>query len=299
MRFRGLDLNLLVAFKALMQTRSVTRAAEDLNMSQPAMSSALGRLRDFFGDELLVAHNKRMHPTAFAEGLLPQVTECLGAAEAILATPTGFDPATSHRLFRIVTSDYVVAAVLHPLVAGLATKAPNVRLEITLPGETALEAFEQGKVDLMLSPDYVITGDHPSQLLYEDEQMVVGWSQNPLFSRPLTEEDFFSAGHVAVAFGTERVTSFADRQLELQARKRRVEVVTPFFTAVPWVLEGTMRLAILHRRLVDDISRRFDIAYVEPPFEIPPLKQHLYYHEAREQDEGLRWLRNELLASLA
>jgi DNA-binding transcriptional LysR family regulator len=294
MRFKGLDLNLLVAFEALMSTHSVSRAAERLHLSQPAMSAALNRLRTFFGDDLLTVHGKRMHPTAFAESLLPHVEESLRTVETILATPTQFDPATSQRQFRVVTSDYVVASVLHPLVAGLAEKAPGVRIDIALPSEDALAALDEGKIDLMITPEYVVTSNHPSETLYEERQLLVGWSENPWFSRTITEEDFFSAGHVAVAFGANRTSSYADRQLEMLGRKRHVEITAPFFTAVPWLIEGTMRLAILHERLVREVTRRFDIASAELPFAIPPMRQQLFHHAAREGDAGLKWLRDEL-----
>lgn len=294
MRFKGLDLNLLVAFDALMSTRSVSRAAEKMNLSQPAMSAALSRLRAFFGDDLLVAHGKRMHPTAFAEGLMPHVGESLRTVETILATPASFDPATSQRQFRIIASDYVVASILHPLVTGLAEKAPGVRIDIALPSEDALAALDEGKIDLMITPEYVVASDHPSEALYEEKQLLVGWLRNPLFSRTITEDDFFSSGHVAVAFGAGRTSSFADRQLEMTGRRRRVEITAPFFTAVPWLLEGTLRLAIMHERLVAAMSNRFEMASAEVPFPILPMTQRLYYHRAREADAGLQWLRQEL-----
>ncbi|HWT31469.1 MAG TPA: LysR family transcriptional regulator [Propylenella sp.] len=294
MRFKGLDLNLLVAFEALMQTRSVSRAAERLHMSQPAMSAALSRLRLFFEDHLLVSRGKRMHPTAFAESLLPHVSDSLRTVAAMLATPSGFDPATSQRQFRIVASDYVVASILHPLVTGLAAKAPGVRIDIALPSEDAVAALEEGKIDLMITPDYVIASEHPSEPLYAERQLLVGWSENPIFSRSISEDDFFEAGHVAVAIGNARTSSFADRQLEMVGRRRRVEITAPFFTAVPWLLEGTMRLAILHERLVAALEDRFEIASAELPFAIPPMQQQLFYHEAREGDPGLIWLRQEL-----
>lgn len=294
MRFKGLDLNLLVAFEALMSTRSVSRAAERLNLSQPAMSAALNRLRTFFGDDLLVVHGKRMHPTAFAESLVPHVQESLRTVEMMLLTPSQFDPATSQRQFRIVASDYVIASILHPLVAGLADKAPGIRIDIGLPGEDALNALDEGRVDLMITPEYVMTSDHPSETLYEERQLLVGWSRNPLFSKRITEEDFFEAGHVAVAFGALRMSSYADRQLEMLGRKRRVEITAPFFTAVPWLIEGTMRLAILHERLIAALGDRFDIVSAELPMPLRPMKQQLFYHEAREADAGLTWLREEM-----
>jgi glyoxylase-like metal-dependent hydrolase (beta-lactamase superfamily II) len=127
MRFKGLDLNLLVALDTLVETRSVSRSAERMNLSQPAMSSALGRLRDYFKDDILVSHGKRMHPTAYAESLLPQVREALRGIEALIGTSTQFDPATSPRTFRLIASDYITAALVVPLVARLSEVAPNVR----------------------------------------------------------------------------------------------------------------------------------------------------------------------------
>jgi LysR family transcriptional regulator, nod-box dependent transcriptional activator len=298
MRFKGLDLNLLVAFAALMETRSVSRAAERLNMSQPAMSAALGRLRAFFDDELLIARGKRMHPSAFAEGILPQVEEALRTLESMMATPTEFDPATSQRVFRICASDYVVASVLRPLVAAIAEEAPAVKLDIILPSEDALAQLDQGKIDLMVTPEYVVSSDHPSELLYEERQVVVGWSRNPLMLGDMTEDDFFASGHVAVAVGSTRTASFADRQLEISGRKRRIEVIAPFFTAVPWLLEGTMRLAIMHERLFGALEGRFELAAREIPFAMPEMRQMVFYHEAREGDAGLAWLRSKLSRSI-
>lgn len=298
MRFNGLDLNLLVAFEALMQTRGVSRAAERLNMSQPAMSAALGRLRGFFNDDLLVVHGKRMHPTAFAEGILPQVKEALRTLEAMITSPSEFDAPTSQRVFRICASDYVVASVLRRLVTVIAEEAPRVKLDIILPSEDALAQLDQGKIDLMITPEYIVSSDHPSDLLYVERQVVVGWSHNPLMSGDMTEEDFFGSGHIAVAFGSGRTTSFADRQMELSGRKRHVEIVAPFFTAVPWLLEGTLRLAIMHERLVGALAGRFEIASCELPFAMPAMRQMVFYHEARRDDAGLAWLRAKLQACI-
>ncbi len=294
MRYKGLDLNLLVAFDALMRTRSVTAAGARLNLSQSAMSAALSRMRAFFNDDLFVANGKRMHPTAFAESLLPFVNEGLRSFEALLATPTAFDPATSVRQFRIVASDYVIAAILKPVVTKIAEAAPNIRLEIGLPGEDAVVMLDEGKIDLIITPDYVISSDHPAEPLYEERFVLAGWSGNPLFAGRITEEDFFSAGHVAVAIGSTGASSYADRQLEVIGRNRRVEMIAPFFSAVPWLIEGTMRLAILHERMARALSGRFEIAVADLPFAMPPLKQCMFFHQARTNDLGLEWLRNQI-----
>ena len=154
MRFGRLDLNLLVALDALLTERSVSLAADRLCLSQSATSSALGRLRDYFGDELLVLQGKRMHPTAFADELMPQVKASLRQLEAMLAKSPNFDPATSQRTFRIVTSDYVQASIIVPLVAELALEAPGIQLDCQLPNLTISEHLDEGSIDV------VITGRH-------------------------------------------------------------------------------------------------------------------------------------------
>lgn len=296
MRFRGLDLNLLVALEALLEVRSVSRAADRLHLSQPAMSAALARLRTYFGDDILVPHGKRMHPTAFAEGLLPQVRECLQGLESLVSTSPGFNPAESQRTFRIVASDYITASVLVPLVTRLATTAPQVRLDFLLTTDQANQQLDEGKIDLLITPDVYCTPGHPMELLFEEQHVVVGWKGNPLFQRELTEEDFLEAGHVVVRVGNSRTAAFADRQLELAGRNRRVEITVGSFTVVPWLLDGTARLALMHERLVRLMTKHFPIAHAPVPFAFPVMSEMVQYHRARGPDEGLAWLRSEVAA---
>jgi DNA-binding transcriptional LysR family regulator len=292
MRFKGLDLNLLVAFDALMTTRSVSRSAERLNLSQPAMSAALARLRDYFGDELLVLQGKRMHPTVFADELTLQVRESLLALETMLSRSPHFDPATTQRNFRIVTSDYVLASLIVPLVSRLAEEAPGIRIDCGMPQPGTVQELEEGKIDLTITPEYVIGGNHLSYVLYNEPQVVAGWSGNPAIAGgTISEQAFFEAGHVAVVLGGGTTLSYADRQLELMGRKRKIQATAAFFTAVPWLLEGTSRLAVMHSRLTRQLVGRFAISTAPMPFEIPAMKQMLSFHPGRKDDAGLTWLR--------
>jgi len=295
MRFKGLDLNLLVIFEALMDTRSVTRAAERLGMTQPAASAALRRLRNYFGDDILVAVGKRMHPTPFAEMLLPEIQQSLQGVERAIATPAIFDPAKSTRRFRIVASDYIMVAVLVPLAQRLATLAPNLQFEVVQPNEESVPGLESGKIDLLITPQPYTAPWHPSELLFEERQVVVGWSQNPVFKNGLTEQDFFAAGHVTVAFGSSRVPAFADSQLQHSARARKVEIVVASFASAPWFLLGSNRLAVLHERLAKAMIPMFDLAYAPMPFDFPAMREMIQFHEARARDPGLTWLREKLL----
>ena len=294
MRFKGLDLNLLAAFDALVETRSVSRAAERMNLSQPAMSAALSRLRTYFGDDILAPHGKRMHPTAYAESLLPQVRECLRGVERLIAISTRFDPVTSPRTFQIVASDYLTAAVIVPLVTRLAEIAPSMRIELNLPNERSHDQLDQGEVDLLITPEDYMSKTHPAELLYEERHVVVGWSGNPLFQGEISQADFLAHGHVAVALGNQRTPVFADRHLQMMGKTRRIDVTAASFTIVPWLLRDTLRLALMHERLAHAMVEFFPIAYAPSPFPLPPLREMVQFHQARGSDEGLSWLREQL-----
>ena len=127
MRFKRLDLNLLVALDLLLETRSVSQAATRMNLSQPAMSSALARLREYFGDELLVADGKRLYPTPYAELLMPRVRDCLGRLDALVSSPSTFEPSTSQRRFSIICSDYIAAVAPGPPIGPPGDRGPEHR----------------------------------------------------------------------------------------------------------------------------------------------------------------------------
>lgn len=291
MRFRGLDLNLLGAFSILMQERSVSAAARHLNLSQPATSAALARLREFFGDELLVVQGKRMYPTPFAESLTPQVRACLRSVEVMLTTSSLFEAATAKRTFRIIASDFVIAALIVPLVARLSKEAPGVRLELAAPSETGEAEIAEGKADLLIGPDTYVRGDHPTELLFEEAHVVVGWAENPIMQTPLSEEAFLAAGHVGVRIGVQRSPSFADRQMSLMNKPRRIEVETSSFLSMPLLLCGTHRIGLMQTRLARRMSENYPLAMQPLPFECPDMREMLQYHAARSNDVGLNWLK--------
>lgn len=299
MRFNGLDLNLLLALQVLLEERNVTRAARRLNISQPAMSAALARLRDYFQDDLLVAQGRQMHPTAQAESLAGPVRQFLADLDALLASAAVFDPATTQRSFRVVASDYITASLLGPLIQRLATTAPRIRLEIMLPCEEAAQLVMEGQADLTITPEDFLDPDQPAELLCEERQVVVAWSGHPSLQGELSALQFESLGHVAVHVGSNRVPSFADRQLERSGSRRRVDVTCGCFTVVPWLIVGTPRLAVMHERLARQMTARFPLAVHPLPFEFPVMREMIQYHRAREGDAGLAWLRAELKAEVA
>lgn len=290
MRYKGLDLNLLHALDVLLDLRNVSRAADRLGLSQSAVSAALARLRQYFGDELLILDGRRMHATPFAEQMVEPLRIYLNATDSLLSSTRPFDPAATSRTFRIIASDYVVAAVLVRLAERLAHEAPLLRFEFISPDEGSLERLKHGTVDLMISPRDYLLESHPTEDIYEESIVVAGWNENPVFERGLTEDDFFAAGHVAVAIGSHRETTFADKYMRSLDRDRRIEAVVSSFTLVPWMLRGTMRLALMHERLAQVLSHALPIAYTPVPFAFPTMWEVAQYHRTRSSDNGLRYL---------
>ena len=299
MRFKGLDLNLLVAFDALMIDRSVSRAAERVNLSQPAMSNALSRLRAYFGDDLLIAHNKRMYPTPFAETLVPQVQAALATMESVVATSRHFDPATSSRTFRVMTSDYIATAVLFPMITRLASTAPGVRIELLLPSQRRIELLDNGNIDLLITLEAYLTLELPSDFLLEDRYWLAGRADHPALVDGITLETMLAYEHVLVAIGEERLPSFGDAFLDRIGIQRRVAMTTPNFAMLPWLLQETDWLTLMQGRLAHLMQRNFAITIVPPPVPIPPLVEMAQYHVTRSNDPGLRWLIDTIRAQAA
>jgi DNA-binding transcriptional LysR family regulator len=290
MRYKGLDLNLLVCLDTLLELHSVTRAAEHLNLSQPAISAALTRLRAFFGDPLLVPHGKRMLPTSYAMRLRPAIAGELGDVDALIGFSPHFDPLTSNRTFRLCVSDFLSSVLIAPLMPKMESLAPNLKIELVPLGDSATAELDRGEIDMLLTPDAYISDDHPADLLFEEEHVVAGWRENPLFAQAIDMDAFQRAGHVAVEIGRVNRASFAESFMRSRGIERPVEVRVSSFTLIPELLVGTGRMAVMHRRLAEKASHHYPIIYAPLPFAMPRMREMAQYHRARADDAGLRWL---------
>jgi len=299
MRFGRLDLNLLVALDALLTERSVSLAADRLCLSQSATSSALGRLREYFGDELLVVKGRSMILTARAEELIEPVRAVLEQIRTTVSVAPPFDPATADRVVRIMASDYSTEVLLTGVLADLEKTAPNMRFEIQPMHDTPIEAIERGYIDLLLTIDYAISADHPSQLLFEDDYVVVGDRNNPALATPMTRDLYFSLGHVTARFGKARVPAFEDWFVRRQKQQRRVEVVAPSFLSLPGLVVGTNRIATMHRRMAEMVVRTQPLVMREIPFAIPPIRESIQWNIANTNDRALRWVVEKLATAAA
>ncbi|WP_236823335.1 LysR family transcriptional regulator [Blastomonas sp. RAC04] len=297
MRFGRLDLNLLVALDALLTERSVSLAADRLCLSQSATSSALGRLREYFEDDLLVLKGRSMILTARAEELIDPVRAVLEQIRTTVAVAPPFDPATADRVIRIMASDYSTEVLLATVIADLETEAPNIRIEIHPMHDSPIEAIERGYIDLLLTIDYAISADHPSLLIFEDDYVVVGDQNNPAMALPMSKDLYFELGHVTARFGKTRVPAFDDWFVRRQKQQRRIEVVAPTFLSIPRLIVGTKRVATMHRRMARIFSQSMPLVMREIPFAIPPIRETVQWNIAHNNDRALRWMVERLQAA--
>lgn len=299
---RNLDLNLLVPLEALLSERSVTRAAERLGGSQPALSTALGRLRRHFDDELLTRIGNHYELTALAEQLLPQLRTVLAGAERVFASGSEFDPATSDRRFTVMSSDYgtaLVGPVLHRVVA---TAAPGTSLALEPLSLAALDGFGEAllDVDVILLPRGIARGGAHLDLLVDEWVAVV----DPANARVGDELDLTLLGALpwvataaAPAGATAAVESIPPvRQLELLGIRPRVAATTESFLAALLLVPGTDRVAVVPRRLAvaQGPGSGRALRVLSLPFAVVPLVEAAWWHPAHERDGGHRWLRRQL-----
>ncbi|MFY7982571.1 MAG: LysR family transcriptional regulator [Limnohabitans sp.] len=295
MRFKKLDLNLLVTLDALLQERNISRAAERVNLSQPAMSNALGRLREYFGDELLIPVGRQMMLTPRAESLQQPVREILLRVDSDVVAPAVFDPATSIRSFSMLVSDFTTTVFMPPLLRALYASAPLVQIHLEPQGRTPHELLEEGEADFLIIPMQYVSSLHPCVPLFEDDYVVVSWEDHPTIRDSLSREQYLQAGHVVSSIGSggnRNLPVLEGWFLEREGIARKIEVTASTMAALPSLVVGTARLATVHRRIAMHAQQHLPIRIWPSPMKIPKLVQMLQWNKVREADPGLRWIRD-------
>lgn len=298
MRFHGLDLNLLTALDALRIEQNVTRAALRLNLTQSAVSAALGRLREHFGDPLFVSVSGRMLPTALMQGLFPQLDAFLALSRTLAFANARFDPATAERRFHVTASDYVLAVLMPRVQRRLLDAAPGIRLSLgTLPfhagqaDRLVAEALDRGNSDLVILPDRYRSPAHPGAPLFEDDFTTIAWAGNTEVGDALTLTRFLELEHVVREISPEMPGSLEAEFFQQAGLQRRVAVTVDQFGLIPEFVVGTQRVATLHTGLARLYARRFPLRLLRPPLDLPPTVQVLQWHAWQEADPGLAWFR--------
>lgn len=258
---RTLDLNLLKTLDALLDERSVTRAAQRLSLTQPAVSGMLNRLRDYFDDPLFSRTPHGIVPTLRAQQLAAPVKQILSDID-ILLKPTQFDPLTAALTFTVAATDYALKAVIVPFIAALRVRAPGIRVRV-IPVEPVLltTQFEQGKIDLaLLTPDSTPDNLH-SRALYDEEYVCLMRHAHPDAGGPLTLDRFCALEHVLVSYEGESFWGVTDEALASVGRQRQIGLSVSSFLVLPDILAISDMIAVVPARLAYDDTRM----HVLPP----------------------------------
>jgi DNA-binding transcriptional LysR family regulator len=291
MDLRRLDLNLLVALDALLRVRHVTRAAQLLGIGQSGMSAALARLRQAFGDPLLVKQGGGLRPTARAAALEPEIRRVLRDVERLVTDQPVFDPASARRGFALRMSDMVCHLMLPALVRRIRAEAPGVTLRTTALGPDAtVDALERDDVELALSTDLAIPKSVAAATLYEDRVVVVARRDHPQRRALRTLESFLQLPQIKIA-QSPIDDRFADRQLAAAGHRRRIALALPHWTVVADVVAASDLIAIMPESFAATFARDRPIVLVTPPFASTAFTWSLYWHRRYTADAGHAWLR--------
>jgi DNA-binding transcriptional LysR family regulator len=287
-----LDLNLLVSLDALLRQRSVTRAAAEMGLSQPALSASLARLRRHFDDELLTRVGNSYRLTPLAVQLQDLVRVALSGVERVFGAQPGFDPARSRREFSVLASDYVVVVLGDVLARLFAEEAPHARLRFAATSPELVDRAEQVLLgtDLLLLPHGIVT-DLPHRELYRDEWVCVVSADNTAVDTGLTVRHLETLPWVTVYHGPTAATAAA-RQMRMLGIEPHVQVVTESFLTVPGLVAGSDRIALLQRGLVDLLPLDTGIRALPVPFEAGPLVEAMWWHPVYDDDPEHRYLRD-------
>lgn len=289
MNLASLDVNLVVALRMLLEERNVTRAGNRMGLSQPAMSATLARLRKHFGDELLVRASGAYELTPLAASLLDRTTAAYDLLERIFTAQATFDPATEHREFTLLATDYSVTVFGEALSRALHREAPSVRLTFAQSTSTLIEDAPR----LLMSTDGVILphgiiDDYPTVELFQDRWVCIVAQDNDTVADALTIGDL---KRLPWAVYQRTYDAPAARQLSMIGVTPRVEVAVPAFSSLPFVIEGTSRVALMQKRLAARLAATAAIRVLPCPFAAVPVQEALWWHPVHTRDAGHAWLR--------
>ena len=294
-----LDLNLLVAFDALLAEGSVTRAAVRVGVGQPSMSHALGRLRQLLKDELFVRAPDGMKPTPRALALAEPIRGALCAIQATLLQERGFDPAGAERSFVLGMPDSVEVALLPRLVAHLEAEAPKVLVRVrSIDRFDVLEQLDRDRLHLGVGLFTEGEVHHKRRRLYGTNYLCLYDPARLPLAPPLTLEDYLAVPHV---LGSPRgdAHGVVDDALAPLGLRRTIAVTTPHFAAVPFMLKGARLLSTVPQPAARIFAEWFGLATSPVPVVLPDVDVSMLWHASYDHDPAHRWLRGTVARLMA
>jgi len=294
---RKLDLNLVVVLEALLAERNLTRAGERVGMTQPAVSSALTRLRELYHDPLLEREGRGFVLTPRAESLIPVVAECMVEVQRTFDVLPDFDPATSTRTFLVSASDYVLSEITSPLLSLLAREAPLTSIEFDpLPVEATVTPVDLLRRDLMIvGTGRGVPGKRAS--LFSDRFVCVVDQNNPaLRDGELSLEALARLAHVRSVFGPQ-VSTHVDDMLSAADIAPRVALTVQGFLPVPFAIAGTPWVGWVPERTAMRYADSLGLVIAQTPIKPSVLVEAAHWHPSKSADPSLQWLVRQLRAT--
>lgn len=308
MNIAKIDLNLLVYLDVLLREGSVTKAANQLSITQPAMSNGLKRLRDLFKDPLLVRTSDGMTPTKRALELQPTIRDVLSKLESSIQPETEFNPETSTRTFRIMTSDYAESTLLLELIEELNFKAPNITLDLITPSDVTFHDVEQGRVDMAINRFDELPLSFHQKVIWYDQFACVLNKDNPRIKN-FNLDAYLSGQHIWVSktgFGIGvgidpnevQKLGWVDAELTKIGKQRQIRVFTRHYHAALQLAKTQNLIATLPSRAAKIFKNDPELVVLPPPFDIPPIALKMAWSALLHHDAGHIWLRR-LIADVA
>lgn len=287
---RRLDLNLLVTLETLLVEQNVTRAAARLNLSQPAVSAQLNRLRHELGDPLLIPAQRGMTPTAKAQELLSPLREALDQVRAVVSVHKHFDPAKAELTVAIACTDYLQAAIVTPLIVDLRSRAPGIRIALRNLDLQQLEAqMVRGEVDLaLMTPEAAPLGLR-TRHLFDERYVLIGRREHPRLRQTITVETFAELDQIIVSLDGGGFETPVDRVLAGLGHKRHATVSAASFLIVPEIVARSDFVALVPERLVRDRTEALTV--LDSPVPADNFAVGMVWHERTHGHPGQRWIR--------
>lgn len=285
----------------LLRECHVSRAAAHFGFSQPAMSMVLSRLRQVFGDPLLVRQGNRLQPTDFARALHGRVRDMIREMEALIGQRQVFDPTSSSRRFTLILTDYIDTILIPKLYARLEQSGARISLKIVGPNPLRIgDLFNEGQVDLTVSyfprpPHNLVT-----RRAFSDRLVCMVRRGHPVLREPITIDQFCALDHVAIEPAEATMYRMVlDDALFALGKARHITVSKPDFSGVPVLLEASDVVATMPARLARVYQQRFDLVAFDPPLELPLLDIRMMWHRSTQDSAPHKWLRDQLLSVMA
>jgi DNA-binding transcriptional LysR family regulator len=290
-----IDLNLLVVLDAIYTEGGITKASEKLHLTQPAISHALGRLRDLFGDPLFEREGRQMVPTPMARNLIDPVRRALRGLESTLNELERFDPATTRKRFTVAVRDVMESVVLPPLAENIAETAPHVDIDAVQVDRRNLESeLSAGTLDAALDVLLPLSGDVRRKQITLDRMTVVARKGHPSVGQGLDLDTYLKQDHVLVS-SRRTGPGLEDVELSRHGLQRRIRLRCQHYFAACRVVSQTDLVLTMPGHYARVANKQFGNQILELPLEMPPLDAYIYWHANVDKEPANQWLRGQLL----